>query len=262
MVRAGAAWILFGLLCVSSAAQQSKPTFEVVSIRARTGAGRSNGPSGPPTGMPTSRITPDVFYESSITVTRLIRFAYEISPQQLVGGPDWMSRTAYEVNAKTSGRTDVEQMRLMMQSLLEERFKLVARREERRMKHEELRLQRNDGRLGPHLESCKDPTSPPAGKPIAIPPGTYLMPLGGVCAPLSKVVEYLSPIVNVPVLDKTGLNGLWNFTLRFADPSFTGVSELPSLRTALQEDLGLRLQSAEGPVTVLVVEAVELPTEN
>ena len=65
-----------------------------------------------------------------------------------------------------------------------------------------------------------------------------------------------------PVLDKTGLNGLWNFTLRFADPSFTGVSELPSLRKALQEELGLRLQSAEGPITVLVIESLEQPTEN
>ena len=183
------ATLFAAVLSVTAVAAQSKPSFDVASIRARSGAGRSNVRSGPPSGAPTSRITPDVFYESSITVTRLIRFAYEISPQQLVGGPDWMSRTAYEVNAKASGKTTVEQMRLMMQSLLEERFKLVARREERRMKYEELRLQRDDGRLGPQLESCTDPSNPPAGKPIAIPPGTYLMPLGGLCSPSAKLLN-------------------------------------------------------------------------
>ena len=258
MVRKGAVWTLLALLSASVAAQQPKPAFEVVSIKRSAGLGRSGGPVG----TFTSRITPDTFYESSVTVTRLIRFAYEVSGPELIGGPDWMGRTAYEINAKTSGNTTVERMRVMMQSLLQDRFKLVARREERRMKHEELRLQRNDGRLGPRLEPCTDPRNPPASKGILILPGTYMNPLGGVCAPISKVAEYLSPIVAAPVLDKTGLNGLWNFTLRFADPSFTGATELPSLRTAVQEELGLSLLRADGPVTVLVIESLEQPTEN
>ena len=262
-MRTSAIWILLAVSMTTLVAQQNKPTFEVVSIKARLGGGRSGsrGQSGP-TGTYTSRVTADTFYESSAAISRLIQFAYEVSGPQLVGGPDWVREFPYEINAKAQGNTTIEQMRLMMQSLLETRLKLAARVEQRDIMHEELRVKRRDGRFGPSLQPCADPSNPPAFKPILIPAGAYPIPLVGLCAPISKIVEYLSPIVKAPVVDKTGLDGFWNFTLRFADPSSTTVSDLPSLRTALQEELGLLLQPAPGPITVLVIESIERPTEN
>ena len=251
MARTGAALILVTLLAVHVVnAQQSKPAFDVVSVRPT-----SNQPT-------TTRTTPETFYRRSANVASLIWFAYGISPTQLSGGPDWIRKSGYEINAKSSREASPDEIRLMVQSLLEDRFKLVVHEERREMVYQALRLRRNDGQIGPKLEKC-DPAVAVSPKPIMRPVGAYMLPLSGSCAPAVEIANTASLRLNTVVVDETGLQGLWNYLVWYAEPSSaTTPSELPSLPIALEEELGLRLVSTKGPQKMLVIDSIQPPTEN
>ena len=194
--------------------------------------------------------------------------------------------------------------RFMLRTLLAERFKLVLRRESREQPIYALVRARRDGVLGPQIKtptgSCVmvmpgvvrgaaggDPNPPDPAKPGAQPspgqPGRRcgVGPDGDTLkagsATMKTLTTILTPSVDRPILDRTGLDGLFDFDLRYAGgTSFLGRGRgaavspdapvdpagLPSLFTALQEQLGLRLDAQRGPVDVLVVQSAELPTEN
>ena len=232
------------------AAQPPKPRFEAASIR--------------PAATPPSPWRPSTsasFYRSSVTAAALIELAYGgVSGPQLIGGPAWIGRVTYEINATAGRNVSPEEMDLMLQSLLEDRFKLVARTEERDMRYEALRLRTNDAPVGEQLRRCEDLSTPP--KPVRMPRGAYPSPLAGTCMPISAIASFTSAMLNTLVLDQTGLTGRWTYGVTFADPLSAVPSEVPALRTVLQEDLGLRLESARGPVKVVVIESVQEPTEN
>jgi uncharacterized protein (TIGR03435 family) len=183
---------------------------------------------------------------------------------------------------------------MMLQTLLADRFKLAVHHESRDLPIYSLVLARSDGRRGPELrESLVDcaalraagrgrpPAGAPAGPPAPPQPGERptcgmfggfnRIAAGGV--PLSQLAMYLSQRVNRVVLDRTGLAGFWDFELQFTPdqlpqgPPPPGAPPLPaidpngpSIFTALQEQLGLKLDSQKGPVDVLVIDHVEHPT--
>ena len=106
-------WLAFlGLVAVTSA-QPAKPTFEVASVN------RQIDPA--PVQPPTER--PHVFYRRNATAAQLIRFAFDLHATQLIGGPSWIRKDGFEINGKAAGPVSERDMRLMVQSLLEERFK-------------------------------------------------------------------------------------------------------------------------------------------
>ena len=235
------------------------------------------------------------YAEAATTVRELIKYAYGIGYEgELVGGPRWMSTDKFAVEAKADdaevdalskmsrGDRD-EQMRLMMQSLLAERFGLVVRFEMKELPVYELVVAKGG------LKCAVDTTSPPAiadtsrprfrwsNAPAPPPPPPGWVPPSAEEArkmaqslhlrtkgwPFWLVVTVLShqpELDGRAVVDKTGLDGSYDCEMTWSQAGSDGTG--PSLFTAVQNDLGLKLEPGKGMVEVLVVDGVERPTGN
>jgi len=200
-------------------------------------------------------------------VKLLIMNAYGFQYSEIVGGPDWVNADSYEIDAKAAGNADRSQVMLMLQSLLEDRFQMRVHRETRETLVYALIVDKN----GPKLAATKEaecPTTEPAGPPcgqMKIFPSPAEVRMEGDRAPISELVRVLAVAARRPVLDRTALSGLYNIRLQFVDePPGAPLSDTTglSLFAALQEQLGLKLESARGPVDFLVIDHVERPTAN
>jgi uncharacterized protein (TIGR03435 family) len=229
------------------------------------------------------------------TFWRLVAEAYAM-PQTLprfriVGGPDWIDRDRFDVEGVSQDPLTRDQARLMLRSLLAERFKLAVHVETRPLPVFELVVARADGRPGPELRrsdvDCTalraagtNASAAPSGQaPCVMGFGFGRLTAKGMTMGELATVG-LSNIAGRPVLDRTGLPGAFDWTLVWTPdnlpPRPAGappdqpirVNGLdvdpngPPLPTALQEQLGLKLQSATGPVDVVVIDRVEKPSEN
>jgi uncharacterized protein (TIGR03435 family) len=193
----------------------------------------------------------------------------------IVGGPDWVRQDLFEINAKASYDAAIDQIKLMLRSLLADRFTLTTRMEEREMQVLALVRARPDGPLGPNLTRI-DECSPAAVNELRRKfPEKYPTPMGGGmisgCSSngLGTFAILLSTDRDIPVIDATGLTDSFYYTIRsqFSPAAaFFGIANtdpnLPALSTALEEQLGLKLQSRRAPVDVLVIDSVEMPTPN
>jgi uncharacterized protein (TIGR03435 family) len=174
-----------------------------------------------------------------------IKQAYGVEDVQISGGPNWIDGELFEIHAKASGPVSQAQLKLMLQSLLAERFKLAIRTETRQLPVYSLGLAKG----GPKLEQ--------ADRNVGLTTGRTL--LRGT-ADMAQLANLLTATLGRTVLDNTGLKGSYKFALTWApdDPTADG----PSIFTAIQEQLGLKLESTKGPVQVLVIEHAEKPSEN
>jgi uncharacterized protein (TIGR03435 family) len=224
----------------------------------------------------------------------LLRFAYLVQNFQIVEAPSWVDDDRYDVAAKAEGDIppvapgQLGPLQMMMRSLLAERFKLVAREETRDMPMYELVVNRPDGQLGPQItKSTTDCQALMAGArrgggpPPGLNPGER--PVCGMrfgfgelragSASMRELAQLLSGQTERFVVDRTGLTDRYDFDLTFTPdrlpqggPPPAGVQlpaidpNGPSIFTALQEQLGLKLEATRGPVPVLVVERIERPT--
>jgi bla regulator protein blaR1 len=230
---------------------------------------------------------------TNVPLRLLLRQAFNVQEFQIVGGPDWITSDRFDVVAKApEGPFTADVMRPMLQSLLAERFKLVVHNETREMPIYALVKARADGKLGPNLSPASidcaavmrgrrgggpPPAPPQPGQKVEcgfmIGPGR--MNAGGM--PLSNLAQTLSPQVGRIVLDKTELAGNYDLELTYSleglgsvfpgggAPLLNGAPapvdpNSPNLFTALQEQLGLKLDSQRGPVEVVVIDRVEQPT--
>ena len=264
------------VLAIHPVAQSQTPDkFEVVSIKPTVGETPIRGGATPP----------DRFERPDADLLLLIRYAYDLFPFQVVGGPDWISSKRWEVSAKAPGPVKgATAMRGLVRRMLEDRFALKAHMETRDLPIYELVLARGDGRLGakikpaaadctpflngvrPMQESPRDENGLPLCSSGASFSSGLLTPrLNG--QPLATgLIRTLEAALQRRVVDKTGLTGNYDIELSYIDETLfrkgVGTEEGPSLRTALQEQLGMRLESARGPVQVLVVDSVSEPTTN
>jgi bla regulator protein blaR1 len=266
-------------------AQSPAPSFEVASIkRNKSGdgfVGRGFQPGG------TTFV--------NVPVRQLIQQAYGVQPFQVIGGPAWINVDRFDITAKAEGTPPPDQMNLMLRSLLAERFKLVARPETRELPVYYLVKAREDGQLGaalkPSTVDCAaargrlGPPGPPpgGGGPAPGPLANCRMTMApGRLAvagqPMSQFATMLGPQVQRPVIDKTGLTGRYDFEVSFMPEGRGGMPlgppppgapplppidpDAPSMFTALQEQLGLKLDSGRGPVEVIVIDSIEPPTED
>ena len=251
-------------LCTAAAGvQEPKPAFEVASVKRQASFVPPSPPSGPAPAVSAA------FYRVNATVVTLVRFAYGVTDAQVIGGPEWIRKDMFEINARAADALPQDGMRPMVASLLEDRFKLTIRREQRQMRGEVLVLARDDRRLGPTLEKCEDPAAPRSSTPIRVPAGSY--PFSARCQPMGSVAAAASSVMRVPVVDRTGLEGLWSYYIHYAQPEplppgrlrdLADAENLLPFPAALQSELGLRLEDSTGPFVVLVIEAVQQPTEN
>jgi uncharacterized protein (TIGR03435 family) len=235
-------WSIYAV-SLTAVAQRSTPTksFEVASVRIATSGGMSVFPNFP---SATLRM-------ENMPMTVLIAMAYGMSDDRLLNGPSWLGGTLYSVQAKPEGDTPMteEQYQPLMQDLLRRRFHLAVHRETRQLSGYELMTAKG----GPKL------TPAPATDAMC-----YILANGLECesANSASIASLLARPVGHPVVDKTGLSGSFKLKLRFAAPGDTS-TDLPDIFTAVQEQLGLRLESHKVPADFLVIDHVDkIPTEN
>jgi uncharacterized protein (TIGR03435 family) len=213
------------------------------------------------------------------SIATLIREAYPAQIPELIGAPEWVTSDAYDVTAKGEGNPTREEIGLMLQSLLAERFKLVTHYETRERPVFALVIARSDGRPGEGLlrstldcdavnaarragRTPEGPNpangAPPCGMALHA-ETTEMLLFGG--RPLSTLTEWLGPPSGRVVIDKTGLTGNYEFTLRYTSQD-TPRDDALSIFTALEEQLGLKLVPDRAPLQVLVIDHIERPTED
>jgi uncharacterized protein (TIGR03435 family) len=245
--------ILATSLMVSPAAQGPKPTFEVASVKRSQSVRQDWSQNIQPGGR---------FIATNVSLVNLIQYAYFIRDYQVDQVPSWVRTERFDVVAKAEREVPQEQVHLMLQSLLEDRFHLVVRRDEREMRISALVLARSDGRLGPNLVKVSGPDDCKAAmaQHREVPPGA-MMSRG--CGGVSLVAGMASTRIGATVVDRTGLSGTWDILVYYAPDIQTHAdTSLPSFVTALTEQLGLKLQPGRGPVGVLVIESVQRPAED
>jgi len=231
--------------------QAQPPAFEVATVK-------SGGPvEGDLIYINTGKILNGVVTLANATLSDCLKFAYSLTTDDQIVGPDWIKQkqVRFEVTAKAAPDTPDDQLRLMLQSLLRERFQMTLHSEMREMAHYELTV----GKNGPKL------------KESTVGPGeaTGAARLDGIRSnrmQMNRLAALLSRMTRMPVLDKTGLTGFYQFDLRYANEVSQTPTENPagpSVFTAVQQQLGLKLESRKGPVEVLVVDHAEkIPVEN
>jgi uncharacterized protein (TIGR03435 family) len=238
------------------------------------------------------------FAARNVRLRDLMRVAYRLKDFQMIGGPGWIDSDRYDVIAKApdavvnpNGYIPPDALRPMLQALLADRFHLSVHNEARDMPVYLLLLSRSDGRLGDQLRRSGDgcapmkvpagappPPPPPPGPPPADPPGKLSCP--GIFGPgwitlrrasMNDLADGLGTVLRRQVVDRTALDGIFDVDVEFTPdqlpppppgapaPSWIDPNG-PSIFTAVQEQLGLKLESSKGPVEVLVIDHAEPPT--
>ena len=262
-----------------AASPGSRLTFEVASIKRNV----SGDPNASIRVQPGGQMT-----VTNNSLYNLIRNAYGTQRFEMIPGanlPSWIDSDKWDIVAKPpAGAPEVqEQMQLRLRSLLEDRFKLAARREMREMPIYELIVARTDGQLGKQIKPSGDECTA-QGRARAAGEQPPPMPTGGFCGtrtgngtvsmkgvPLSNFVRNLGGMTGRFVIDKTGLTGPYDLDLQWTpDPTAAGgpaqgapgPGDGASLFAAIQEQLGLKLEARRAPVEVLVIDSAERPTED
>lgn len=248
-------------------------TFEVASIRRNNSGDQGSQIRVQPGGQ---------IVVTNNSLYNLIRNAYGTQRFEMVPGPQlpsWIDSDRWDILAKPPADAPLreEQMQLRLRSLLEDRFKLDARREIREMPIYALVVARSDGQLGPQMKRSGDECATAArarsaGEPAPPLPGGFCgtrtgngtVSMRGV--PLTNFVRNLGGMTGRFVVDKTGLAGPFDLDLQWTPDQAIGVggaqSDGTSLFAAMPEQLGLRLEPQRAPVEVLVVNSAERPTED
>ena len=266
--------------------QGSRQSFEVATIKQNTAVQGRSRLADQPGGR---------FVATRISLRTLIGAAYQGNPPtgQLSGGPNWIDSDLWDIEAKApEGSVPPNptfgfpsQMILMLQSLLEDRFQLKLHRETRESAIYDLTIAKG----GSKLKLSDDQTPPsmsgpgaPPPQPIVPPRGAMKMVSGDFEASALSFGDFAKALAALylhrPVDDKTGLKGLYDIKLRWTpDPAIgaplgpggpvapvppTADTSGPDIFTAIQEQLGLKLDSAKGPVEVLVIDSAQKPSGN
>jgi uncharacterized protein (TIGR03435 family) len=237
---------------------QAKPSFEVASVKRNTNNGQMDVTprrSGNRVIMHNAQLGFVFVYAYNF------KHGYQYSGSlRLPDGWNW-----YDIEATVEGSPSDDQIRLMFQSLLEDRFKLKVHRETRELPSYELVVAKN----GPKLRRAREDSRIAIdGKPLGAgrggiflgTDGRHLAAMGGS---IDMIVTELAGELHAPVVDRTGITGSFDFDVRYVPENSPPDAEPgPSIATAIQEELGLRLEKSKGPVEVVVIDHVEKPSEN
>jgi uncharacterized protein (TIGR03435 family) len=266
----------------------SLPAFEAISIRPNTSPGRGGRAGG--------QMQPGRFVVQNATLRTILRRAFapdgrvgpgaipDLFDQQVAGGPEWIDQDKFDITATTAAPTEPAEMRRMVQRLLADRFMLVAHWEKRELPVYVLRRARADGQLPSGVrpvseEACaklrdipRPMPPPPPGQPAPPPPCGAIQFGPGLLLASGAPMDWLAnALTGTPVItgidrivrNRTGLEGNYAFELKFSPPQAANPDpDRPQLFTALEDQLGIRLEAAREPVDVLVVDSLEKPAAN
>jgi uncharacterized protein (TIGR03435 family) len=268
-----------------------RPSFEVATVKPNVSGDSRVAILGQPGGR---------FVSTGVSLKMLVGFAYRVRDFQISGGPNWITSDRWDIEGRAeegaiprpTGPPDPsvpDPMSLMVQSLIEERFQLKVHRETKEFPVYELvvakggsklKLSEDQSPFRPAERGASPPPPPQRGGPM--PRGNMRMGRGNLEAsgvPLANFIQALSQQLGRTVIDKTELKGLYDIKLQWTPeigqgggpfgPGPGGPEPPPppdpsgaSIFTAVQEQLGLKLESAKGPVDVLVIDSVQKPSEN
>jgi uncharacterized protein (TIGR03435 family) len=273
----------------SRTAESSARAFEVASVRSNPSRTDSRG----------IRVLPGRLAITGLTVREIVAYAYGIpNPlrfSRISAGPKWLNEDRFDIAAKANGDVSTDQLRVMLRALLADRFRMVARNTTAGMPIYALRLSRNDGVLGPRLRrtpdiDCVRFIADRGGVPPPLPrdpkdvPTCVIRAEPGLIVARSRTIPDLTMVAfprvveDRVVVDRTGLKGNYDVLVEWTPDRrpFAAATDLPpglpvpppplaggpSIFTALQEQLGLKLQSERGPVEVLLIDRIEKPRED
>jgi uncharacterized protein (TIGR03435 family) len=237
----------------------ASPHFEVASVKPSSPGGRG-GRSGPTPGG-------QRYLATNTPLKILITEAYQVKLDQVVGGPDWIDRDRYDVNAKAERTSTTQELRSMLQELLAGRFKLQFHRETKSLSAYIMIVDKSGVKL-------RSSDAANAAFSFEQSPGQpHQVKMRGTSVPMDYLAWRLGRVLDLPVIDRTNLKGEFDFDLAFMEEVPPDVAERalmngrpidshPSLFEALRKQLGLRLESRREPIEVIVIDYAEKPDEN
>ena len=246
----------------STAGPPSSLKFEVASLKPT-----------PPDAQPPFGIRPapggERYVASNVTLKVIMTVAFRVRDEQIAGGPDWINTLRYDMNAKAERPSSVEELHIMLQNLLIERFKLQFHHETKELPVYALMVDKDGPKLEPHKAgSAGDPWIDQVSEQF------LHMVWHAKFAPMDFFAWRLSLILDRPVIDQTKLTGGYDFDLKFTRDLPPGVSEGalvngaaidtsgPTIFQAVRQQLGLKLESKKGPADIIVIDHAEKPVEN
>jgi uncharacterized protein (TIGR03435 family) len=239
-------------------AADANPVFEVATIK----------PSNPETQGKYFTVRGRRFMTGNTTLSDLLTFAYGLHPRQITGGPAWLDSDKYDLNAQPEGegQPNDKQWRVMVQKVVADRFKLSFHHDKKELLVYAIVVAKGGAKL---TKSTGDPNGLP---------GLFFQGLGVLPARNATIADFAgvmqAVVLDRPVLDQTGLSGRYDFLLKWTPdqwqfsslggklPPPSDEAAAPDLFTAVQQQLGLKLESVKAPVEVLVIDHVEKPTAN
>ncbi len=252
-------------------------TFDVASVKANTSGDRRAS---------LQMNLPDGFTATNQTLQALISIIYQMPLYRMSGAPDWLASERFDIAAKADHRITIDEKRQMVRALFEDRFKLKTHRETRDAPIYALVMARTDRKLGPDLKpstlDCAAIIQARQQAGSAAPPPSPADPVpecGTVGGPtrfrahgvqMGSFAGTLAAMMRQMIVDETGLTGWFDLDLRMSPEGFPGApinpnpaaDAPPSVFTAVQEQLGLKLQPRRGPVEMFVIDSVERPTSD
>jgi uncharacterized protein (TIGR03435 family) len=244
---------------------EPKPAFDVTSVKAtpasagREGGGRMGFGFGG--GRGNIQVGPASLTMRNVTLKNAIRWAYQVTEYQ-VSGPDWLDSAHFEIMGKSAAPASEEQLQLMMQTLLADRFKLAFHRQSKEFQVYVL----VPGKNGTKLQESKTDGE------TSIQPQQASMTIAVAHMPLSQMIDMLTPILGAPVIDRTGLKGKYDLNVnmgKYMAEMQTGTAggappdPVSMILMAIEGEAGLKLERQKIPLDVLVIDHAEkIPTEN
>jgi uncharacterized protein (TIGR03435 family) len=221
------------------------------------------------------RMTEDGLSLINLPLEQMLCSAWDLKPYQIEGLSGWMKSTTFDLTAKVSGenvaaynKLSTAQRRQMLQNLLTDRFQLKTHLETKTLPIYDLVIDKSGSKLTPTTvltppseEEAKAHPEKYKGSGMTMGPGLY----EATAVSVRQLASQLSNAVSKPVNDTTGLTGSYDINLHYRpddEPSTGDKADLPSIFSAVQEQLGLKLVPAKGPVETLVVDAAQKPEAN
>jgi uncharacterized protein (TIGR03435 family) len=207
------------------------------------------------------------FRAVNLALRDLIQFAYGLPDSQILGGPAWLDSIMFDIDAKSDPLVDAQlhalpteqarhEKQLMVQALLADRFQLKAHQEKRQLPVYALVVTKDGPRFKPSKVNG-----------TTVDTGRTRLHIAGSDDTVSILARELAQVLGRVVLNETGLSGRYDLSLRWSPDDAAASSPVspdmpPSIFTAIQEQLGLKLESTKGPVPVLVIDKIEMPSPN